>query len=163
MFSRSISRTDAAPIPIATARSRILAASSTRIFAVSFFESSTPRIARWSGGMMTAHATTGPASGSRPTSSTPAISGPAPTRRSRSIVLQRWRRRMPRSALAVCLAARIRSASLVLANARRLAGERTEVVELRATDATTANDDEVADHRAVHGEDALDADAVRDL
>src|SRR6476661_9536723 len=56
-----------------------------------------------------------------------------------------------------------RDANLLLLDARRLAGEVAEVVQLRATHATAADDREVADHRAVHGEDALHADAVRDL
>src|SRR5688500_5444255 len=163
MLSRSISRTDAAPTARASARSRIRRARSTRIRAVRRFESSTPRIARWSGGMMTAHATTGPARGPRPTSSTPAISGPDPARRSRSIVLQRWRRRFTSALAAVRLAASRRSACLRLANARRLAREVAQVIQLRAPNAATPNDGQRPDHRAVHRENALDTDAVRDL
>src|SRR3954468_19123815 len=49
-------------------------------------------MARTSGGMMTAQATTGPAIGPLPTSSTPARSGPFSRRRSRSMVVQRLRR-----------------------------------------------------------------------
>ena len=45
--------------------------------------------ARAPGGMMMAHATTGPAKGPRPTSSTPAMYRTPVARRSRSIALQR--------------------------------------------------------------------------
>ena len=92
MLRRSISRTDAAPSAQASAFSRILTARRLRSAAVSILESSTPRIARMSGGMITAHATTGPASGPRPTSSTPASRGPRSLRRSLSMLVQRFRR-----------------------------------------------------------------------
>src|SRR6476660_5973620 len=58
MLTRSISRTEAAPMPTDTAVSRIFAARRSRSPAVSFLESSTPRIARWSGGITSAQATT---------------------------------------------------------------------------------------------------------
>src|SRR5688500_7279650 len=67
------------------------------------------------------------------------------------------------SALAVRLAARSRGAGLVLPNARGLACKRAKVVQLRATHATATDDDQVADHRAVHREDALDSNSIRDL
>ena len=54
-------------------------------------------------------------------------------------------------------------ARLLLANARRLAGEIAQVVELGATDAAAAHHDDLGEHGAVHREDALDADAVGDL
>src|SRR5437868_1563248 len=161
MLIRSISRTDAAPIPMPSARSRIFTARRSRSERDSRFESSTPAMARLSGGMTMAHATTGPASGPRPTSSTPAISGPCWLRRSRSIVLQRmgdWPRllfRGPRSGH--------HHFGLLLLDTRRLAGELAEIEELRATDAAATDDRDVADHRAVHREDALDADAVGNL
>ena len=66
-------------------------------------------MARWSGGMTTAQATTGPARGPRPTSSTPAISGPPAARSSRSIALQRRGERRGRSATALRPAGRPRS------------------------------------------------------
>src|SRR5215211_1727084 len=165
MLTRSISRTEAAPIPMLTARWRIFTANRVRASGVSRFESSTPAIARTSGGMMTAQATTGPARGPRPTSSTPAISGPAVARRSRSIVLHRRRRRAPAIRLLPGAGAGggHRRLDLLLANARGLAGEVAQVVELRAAHAAAADDRDVRPHRAVHREDALDADAVRDL
>ena len=72
ILSRSISRTLAAPTATATARSRILTANFSRCSAVSTFESSSPRIGFAPIGNTTAAATTGPASGPRPTSSIPA-------------------------------------------------------------------------------------------
>ena len=72
MFSWSISRTDAAPTPTATARLRINGASRSRWAADRVFESRTPGI-RWQPGfMITAAATTAPHVGATPTSSTPA-------------------------------------------------------------------------------------------
>ena len=79
MFSRSISATEAAPTPISTRCARCRAAkAAARAAGESFLESSssfarrrlTPR------GNTTAAATTGPASGPRPTSSTPATRPP---------------------------------------------------------------------------------------
>src|SRR5688572_21227440 len=164
MLSRSISRTDAAPSDQASAFSRIFLARRTRSSAVRTFESSTPRIARASGGMMTAHATTGPASGPRPTSSTPASIGPDASRNSRSIVLQRRRLRSITSALDFGLGPGHNDrATLLFANPRRLAREVAQVIELGPANTTAANDYDVADHRAMHGEDALDADTVRHL
>src|ERR1044071_8560530 len=155
MCTRSISRTDAAATLTLSARSRIFTARRFRASAVSCFESSTPAIARTSGGMTTAHATTGPARGPRPTSSTPAISGPCCARRSRSIVLQRIR-----AAPAQLLFGRSRGrhgdADLLLLDARRLAGELAKVVQLRPTHAAATQDGDVRDHRTVHREDALD-------
>src|SRR5262249_12577612 len=110
-------------------------------------------------------ATTGPASGPRPTSSTPAINGPTVRRSSRSIGVHRSRPMGPAGSLLGRRGARLRDgdARLLLANTRRLAGEIAEVVELGATDAPAAQDDDLGEHRAMHGEDALDADTVRDL
>src|SRR5688500_6209057 len=166
MLIRSISRTDAAPTPIASARSRMRRASFSRSGPSSSFESSTPRMARASGGMTTAHATTGPARGPRPTSSTPASSGPRDSRRSRSSALQRRgtsgnvRVRLLRRGRARL---RHRHLRLALLDARRLAGEVAEIIELRAPHAATAHDLDLGQHRAVKREDALDADAVGDL
>src|SRR5687768_6126868 len=158
MLYRSISRAEAAPSAKATARSRILAARRTRSGAVSRFESSTPAIARTSGGMTTAQATTGPARGPRPTSSMPAMSGPFPARSSRSSGLQRAMQLLRRAAGLWHLHLR-----LALLDARGLAGEVAEIIELRAAHLAAAHDDDVAEHRAVEWEDALDADTVRDL
>src|SRR6476661_7984291 len=146
MLRRSISRTLAAPTETARARSVMRAASFSRSSCGSFLESSTPRMARASGGMTTAHATTGPARGPRPTSSTPASSGPRETRSSCSSALLRHGH-----------------LGLPLLDARRLAGEMAQVVELRAPHAATPDDLDVGQHGAVEREDALDADAVGDL
>src|SRR5256714_716060 len=181
MLSRSLSRTEAAPTPIARARARIFAASRARASAESCLESSTPRMTRSSGGMITAHATTGPASGPRPTSSMPAMRGPTDRRKSRSVVLQRSRRGEGASvrSRASCPSARDtaalrllrdrrarlghRDTHLLLLDASCLAGEMTEVVELRAPHAPATHDRNLGEHRAVHRENALDADAVGDL
>src|SRR5437868_4496678 len=180
MLSRSISRTEAAPTPIASARARIFAASRARASAESCLESSTPRMTRSSGGMMTAHATTGPARGPRPTSSMPAMRGPTDRRRSRSIVLQRSRRgdgvsvrsRASGSSARDTAAPRLlrwsaclrhSDAHFLFLDARGLAGEMAQVIQLGATDATATNDLNLGEHRAVHREDALDADTVGDL
>src|SRR3954465_12036041 len=156
MLTRSISRTEAAPIPYATARARIFTARRSRAAAVSIFESSTPGIARTSAGMTTAHATTGPARGPRPTSSTPARIGPcaAPSARSSGLQRRRPARGRPSSAMGLlrCLLG-ARRADLALLDARGLAREVAQVVELRAADLAAAHDDDVADHRAVHRED----------
>src|SRR5688500_7207060 len=148
MLKRSISRTDAAPIPMPMALARILPTTSSRCLAESCFESLMPAIARLSGGITTAQATTGPARGPRPTSSTPAINGPCWLRRSRSIVLQRMRR----GAVGLLFRgtrSRYQHAHLLLLDARRLAGELAQVVQLCATNASAAHHGDVADHRAV--------------
>ncbi len=69
---RSISSTLASPTPMAIARARISLSSLARSSASRSLESLTPSI-RSRGGRMTAAATTGPASGPMPTSSTPAM------------------------------------------------------------------------------------------
>src|SRR5689334_20706465 len=56
-----------------------------------------------------------------------------------------------------------RNTHLLLLDARRLAGEMTEVIQLRAANAPTPNDQNLREHRAVHRENALDANPVRDL
>src|SRR3989442_9878672 len=71
MLSRSISSGSTTPRPTATARRRISTSSRSRRAAVRTFESATPS-RRVPGGKTTAAATTGPASGPMPTSSTPA-------------------------------------------------------------------------------------------
>ena len=71
MFTRSIVGASTIPMPIATARARMTASNSSRSSGVRSFESFTPSI-RVPGPKMTAAATTGPASGPRPASSSPA-------------------------------------------------------------------------------------------
>src|SRR5258706_3768470 len=207
MLIRSISRTEAAPSAKATARSRILMASRTRCWWVSRLESSTPAMARVSGGIITAQATTGPAIGPLPTSSTPASKGPFWARRSRSMVVQRFRRGtclrrgcsefgfgasgvdwgapgstsscMPFYALGAmrtlgfdaglcsCLRRSLRTGDshlgLPLSDAGCLAGEVAQGVQLGATNASTAHDDDLMNHRATNREHAFDADTVGDL
>src|SRR5665647_2950255 len=161
MLSRSISRADAAPRPRLTARCMICATRRTRAAPVSILESSTPRSARESGGITIAHATTGPAREPRPTSSTPAMSAPPVRRSSRSIVVHRARCTVRGSGSFVLDGTG--NLDLALLDTRGLAGCSAQIVELRATHAATANDVHVAEHGAVDREDALDADAVRDL
>src|SRR5687767_8135853 len=175
MLYVSISRTDAAPTPIATAVSRILLARRTRSDSHTRLESSTPAMARFSCGMMTAHATTGPARGPRPTSSTPASSGPCVARNWRSMPLHRFlpsampetmSSRAPRQRFSSALGRGCfgnRDANLLLANARGLAGERTQVEELRPADTPAAHDCDLGDHRTVDREDALDTNTVGNL
>src|SRR5579885_171425 len=67
------------------------------------------------------------------------------------------------SALGLAAAAGVGLARVALADACGLAAEAAEVVELRAADATAADEFHLADDGAVHGEDALDADAEADL
>jgi len=55
------------------------------------------------------------------------------------------------------------NANFPLADSRRFSGEVSEVVELCATHSSAAHDNDRGDHRAVHGEDALDSDAARDF
>src|SRR5688500_16112725 len=148
---------------MAMADSRILCARRMRSGSATRFESSTPAMARRSGGMMTAHATTGPARGPRPTSSTPASRGPCWLRRSRSIVLQRMAGPRYRLLLLGRPGGGHGDTHLLFLDARGLAGEVAEVVQLGAAHAAAAHHLDSTDHRAVHREDALDADAVRDL
>src|ERR1700761_701156 len=103
--------------------------------------------------MMMAQTTTGPARGPRPTSSIPAISGPAVFLSSRSIGFHRSRAMAARLLGRLVAGFRHRNARLAFLNARRLAGEMAEVVELGATDAATTSDDDLSEHRAVDRED----------
>ena len=72
MSSASISAASAQPSPQARLRARIAVASTSRRAGESTLESASPAIGR-DGSRITAAATTGPASGRRPASSTPAI------------------------------------------------------------------------------------------
>src|SRR5450432_287047 len=161
MLIRSISRALAAPSPRLTARSMICVTRRSRASGVSALESSTPRSARESGGMTMAHATTGPAREPRPTSSTPAMSVPPVRRSSRSIVVHRARCTLRGSS--VCVLDGACDLNLAFLDPCSLAGGGAQIVELRATHASTPNDVHVAEHGAVDREDALDADAVGDL
>src|SRR5437867_2303567 len=166
MLKRSISRTDAAPMPTPSAFAMILPTSFSRCLIVSCLESFTPGIARFWGGMTTAQATTGPARGPRPTSSIPAIRGPCSVRRSRSIVLQRMDAvPLPADVGLLFRSARRRhdDTRLLFLNAHGLAGELTQVVQLRPTHAPATQHRDVRDHGAVNREDTLDTNAIRDL
>src|ERR1019366_5602191 len=186
MFSAAISRTLAAPSEIEIAWVRMRVARVSRSFAFSAFESSPPAIARRSGGMTMAHATTGPARGPRPTSSTPAISRAPSLRSSLSIELQRgmvsgadagcrmrntWplrgrgiRRRSAAELLGLGRARhRNDDAHFPFLDARGLAGHVAKIEQLRPTHAAAAHDGDLGEHRRVHREDALDAHTVRDL
>src|SRR2546423_10367502 len=68
-----------------------------------------------------------------------------------------------RRALRLAAVARGGLARVALAYARGLAAEVAQVVELRAADAATPHQFDATDDGAVHGEDALDADAEADL
>src|SRR5579884_769307 len=74
MLCRSMSSTLTSTTLNASARSRMRAASAARRAGPSTFESASPRMRR-AGSSITAATTTGPASGPRPASSTPAVSG----------------------------------------------------------------------------------------
>src|SRR5947209_15127909 len=67
------------------------------------------------------------------------------------------------SALGLAAAARGGLARVALADARGLAAKVAQVVELRAADAPAAHQLDATDDGAVHGEDALDADAEAGL
>src|SRR5579862_2465636 len=158
MLTRSISRTEAAPRPTETAVSMMMADSRSRSGPDKRLESSTPRMARWSGGMTTAHATTGPASGPRPTSSIPAMYGPSWPRRSRSMAFHR--RATP---LFGSRRLRNQNAHPLFLDPARLASEATEIEQLGATNATTANHRDLSEHRTMRREDPLYADTVGNL
>src|SRR5690349_14337130 len=130
------------------ARVRIRSASTVRTRGGSILLSRRPRTARHWGGNTTAAATTGPASGPRPASSTPTRSAA-----SAQAALSRWSegRRGIGSALAL------------LPDPRRLAAQRPQVVELGPAHPTPPHQLDRGDGRAVHREDPLDPDAGRDL
>src|SRR6476660_3734353 len=107
-----------------------------------------PPTARHPAGNTTAAATTGPASGPRPASSTP-------TRRTSSAQAARSRWSEGRGGIGSALA--------LLPDARGLAAQRAQVVQLGAAHAAPADQLDRRDGRAVQGEEALDADAGRDL
>src|ERR1035437_1183901 len=181
MFSASISRTLAAPSENASARARMSAARRTRSGAFSAFESSTPAMARRDGGITMAHATTGPARGPRPTSSTPAINRAPARRSSRSMELQRGIElliqatelhrgiaiRLPVSGFRLFCLRRAGhgndDAHFLLLDARRLARDIAQVEQLRAPHAAATHHGDLREHRRVDGEDALHADAGGDL
>src|SRR5215212_6223530 len=112
---------------------------------------------------MTQAATTGPARQPRPTSSVPAMARKPESRSRRSMAdisatransAKKWSRRISfPEGLALAL----------LFDARGLAPELAEVVELRTTDPAMAFHLDAVDRRRVEGEHALHADPARDL
>src|SRR5512143_3897803 len=154
MFTVSISVAEANPTPTPAASRSRAAASSERRGAATSLESLMPltqaggRRTSQAAGRMTAAATTGPKRDPRPTSSMPAI------------------RRTPSRASSFSsrkLAATDVASALVLFEAGRLALEVAQVVELGPADTGLAHDLDRLDHLGMEGEDALDADAERDL
>src|SRR5512135_2364450 len=140
MLRRSISRVLAAPTPTGRVET-IAAASCSRRRRVSCFESSTPSRRGASGVRRTAAATTGPASGPRPASSTPAS------------------RRTPRANHASSTAGSSTSTFALLPDPPRLAGEPAQVGELRAADLPLPHHLHRPHARPVQREDPLHAHA----
>src|SRR3954467_13604383 len=110
--------------------------------------SRSPRTAVQPMGNTTAAATTGPARGPQPASSTP-------TRRSSSAQTARSRTRVGRGAM--------RSALALLPDSGGLAAQRAEVIQLRAAHPSPANQLDRGDRGAVDREEALDSHTRRDL
>src|SRR5215211_5741562 len=130
------------------ARQRTRSASRARTEAGSTLLSRRPRTAAQPMGNTTAAATTGPARGPRPTSSTP-------TRRCSSAQTARSRARVGRGAM--------RSALALLPDSGRLAAQRAEIIQLRAAHPSPANQLDRGDRGAVDREEALDSHTRRDL
>src|SRR3990170_3427127 len=185
MLSRSISSTDAAPTPIATARGRISAASRSRCAADSVLESRTPAMRRLFGRTMTAAATTAPQVGATPTSSTPATRtaparqsgrskrkvgscGTSPTRAAlRLFVAARtWFDPVRRTGSSGGAIGRLAARSGVrpsLAEGRGLPDALAQEVQLGPAGHAMAHDVDLLDARAVDLERPLHADAAGDL
>src|SRR5258706_9866679 len=187
MFSRSISATDAAPIPTAIARFRMTGARRSRCCAERVFESRTPGM-RWPfGRMMTAAATTAPQVGATPTSSTPTTrSAPSRHRRRSNRSEGTWAaiglqgtaagltresalgRRAPggrapagRALRRRCLGCRTSGTALLQRGG--LADAVSQEVKLCPAYLPVADDLDLFDSRAVDLERALDANAAGDL
>src|SRR3954468_641590 len=110
--------------------------------------SRSPRTALQPMGNTTAAATTGPARGPRPASSTP-------TRRCSSAQTARSRTSVGRGAM--------RSALALLPDSGGLAAQRAQVIQLRAAHPSPANQLDRGDRGAVDREEALDSHTRRDL
>src|SRR5688572_6705310 len=186
MLMVSISRTEAAPTPTATARRRMSGASRSRWLGDSVFESRTPGIRREWGFMINAAATTAPQVGATPTSSTP-TTRIAPSRQwSRSNRRLGTRTVMAAPRLAPPIARRATGGSAVAFPSRPgppwtvprpgrsapgaalpqrgcLADALAQEVQLGAAHPTVAHDLDLLDARAVDHERPLHADAARDL
>src|SRR3954447_17583552 len=148
MLSRSISRDDAAPTPKASARCRMRSASLRRMDAGSVLLSRRPRTAAHPAGNTTAAATTGPASGPRPASSTP-------TRRTCSAQAALSWRSDGRAAIGSALA--------LFLDARGLAAQGAEIVQLGPADLPPAHQLDRGDGGAVQREEPLHSDPGRNF
>src|SRR5438128_1997054 len=178
MFQRSISRTLAAPTPIAAARARITTASRSRARLVSSLESASPRIGWHCGGNTTAAATTGPARGPRPASSMPATIR-RPARQSAASRSSVGRRRLTSPPAPVRPPAPsppplppppppppprlLLGRAALLADARGFPGKAPQEIELGAAHPALADQLDLGDRRGVQREDPLHADAGGDL
>src|ERR687889_2759660 len=129
-------------------RQRIRSASRERVEGGSTLLSRRPPTAPQPMGNTTAAATTGPARGPRPASSTP-------TRRCSSAQTARSRTSVGRGAIGSALA--------LLPDAGRLAAQRAEIIQLRAAHPSPANQLDRGDRGTVNRKQALDADSSRDL
>src|SRR5579864_7281480 len=167
----------------AKACSRMRSAKTSRRWAVSFLESSSPTMRR-RGLRITAAANTGPKSEPRPASSRPAMRCQPLCRAVRSNREEQSRRigadSSTASAETTCVMRRedmpmcpIRSGLfhglggrfhrlLRSANSRRFAFELTQVVELRAANAARLQDFDRADHGGIDREDSLDTNSKTD-
>src|SRR5262245_15635878 len=123
--------------------------SSARWLSLSVLLSRTPGTGTTQAGNTTAAATTGPARGPRPTSSTP-------MRRRRRDQAASSRLRLGRGCATAAM-----SAVFLFPDPGGFAAHLAEVIELRATNSSFADDFDRREGRAVHREDALDADAGR--
>src|SRR5918998_4545521 len=135
-------------MPKATTRPRIFSARRARLLAGRILLSRRPLTQEQPGGKTTAAATTGPARGPRPASSTP-------TRRCSWAQTARSRASVGRGA--------IRSALALLPDPGGLPAQRAQVIQLRASHPAPAHQIDRGDGGAVHGEEPLDADTSGNL
>src|SRR5437763_8605118 len=139
MLIRSISCTDAAPSAHARALLRILTTSFARWREESIFESRRPGMGRCPGRKTTAAATTGPAMGPRPTSSSPATTS----------------RPSAQSARSRFSVGRITSGLGQLLDPSRLAGKIAQVIQLGTPDPAAPHQLDDRDGGRVQREDPL--------
>src|ERR671910_1230541 len=135
-------------MPNATTRPRIFSARRARLLGGRILLSRRPLTQEQPAGNTTAAATTGPARGPRPASSTP-------TRRCSSAQTARSRASVGRGA--------IRSALALLPDPGGLSAQRAQVIQLRAAHPAPAHQVDRGDGGAMHGEETLDADTRGDL
>src|SRR5918998_408806 len=135
-------------MPKATTRPRIFSARRARLLAGRILLSRRPLTQEQPGGKTTAAATTGPARGPRPASSTP-------TRRCSWAQTARSRASVGRGA--------IRSALALLPDPGGLSAQRAQVIQLCAAHPAPAHQIDRRDGGAVHGEETLDPNTRGDL